>query len=36
LMPEESVGHGMAGLVTGWNGSDETGATSSTNGVRYL
>jgi hypothetical protein len=25
----------MAGLVTGWKGSRDTGATSSTNGVMY-
>ena len=27
--------HGIAGLVTGWKGSWDTGATSSTKGVRY-
>ena len=31
----EEVRHGIAGLVTGWNGSWETGAMSSTKGVRY-
>ena len=31
----EKLRHGMAGLLTGWNGSCDTGATSSTNGVMY-
>ena len=31
----EKLRHGMAGLVTGWKGSCDTGATSSTNGVMY-
>ncbi len=30
----EDLRHGIAGLVTGWKGSCETGATSSTKGVR--
>src|SRR5262249_51982784 len=28
------VRHGIAGFVTGWNGSSDSGATSSTKGVR--